>query len=301
MKKAVFFLIFTAIIFCLVSENVKNKGSDEWRFLMPDIYGAFMRQSESDFSASVENIKAAITYTNAKSTNKYRLCAILDHVEKHPFDTTAENIKREVVDMFGSCRMFCEGEFWASTNRIYNEYLAKSESKTAEEKGFEIPPYETDARTYWQSDMLSGKVFHQNKYPGKKSTSAFLKGNSCSEKFLAVLLCNGSGKKSVLSADGTLWIYGDNYFMAAESDSSPLFLCLLPGDGADSLRRLENKAVFARKDLTVEYLHSDTSSEIVKVCSPDRPFNFITVERDLLYGFHIYGFDSYRPNVAGKN
>jgi len=273
-KTLIFFavLALSAVIFTSVSR--KNTSSD-FTFLAMDFYDVFSAETENEFYTTSEKFKNEICYTNAKTTDKYRLMSLLNYVENHRISTNAENIRADVLNIFGSCRTISEGEYYGGITRIYNKYLAAGEGECNEGSFFP-----------------ENRIFHPPEK--KKADNVFsLTASEIREKssFLSAVVCEGFGERYEVSPDGTVWLYGENCAFSLSEEFDPRLLVIQKRGINDGLRlhSFRSKNVFSRLDLICE-------GNIIK--AKDFRESFITAEFDELSGFVSYDFSSYNFPVG---
>ena len=271
MRKILFFCLAAAILSVIAAFASRKNTSFDHALLSRYLYDAFSAENESDFYASIEKLENEICYANAKTTEKYRLSAILCFVKNNYCNATAENIRTEVRGIFGSCRTVSEDEFYADVTRIYNVYLAKKEGDLVK-----------------KTDLPENRIFHvaEKKTGGGAFSSAASEIRKISP-FLSAVVYEGFGEKYSVSPDGTVWLYGGNSVFSLGESSRPMLLVIASKGGGDFLRlhSFRNKCVFTRKDVVLD-------GNIIKTngfCE-----SFITVSNDPFSGFITYDFSAYK-------
>ncbi len=285
--------LFSLIFLILLPFTFTKKEETLSPLLLKSLYDLAHAQNSELFYTSVQNAKREILYANAKSTDKYRLSALLGHVEKCGFgsnDATAENIKSDLSEMFDSCRIFCPEEFYAKTDTVYENRLALSESEFAESRNF------SESFKSRCKESPAGRNVHSFLPNDKDTSSSFLyetSEKSENENLFFALCFEGCTKKRAVSPDGTLWFYGDNYLCGEDPEGRPLYVLSKSGK-RDLAELFDKKAVFSRTPVLCETVSSSDDFELFHVFHPSSPENYISLWLSK-GGFAAADLENYRP------
>lgn len=289
MKKTILLCVFLAVLVIFVRGEKDNIQDMSWYSTLKCVYELSMASDEATIYALAEKAENKLCYASAKSTDKYRIMAFFEAVKNNPNDTSAKNVMCDVAHIFDSCKTIDEAEFCSQMTKIYNEHIAPVTENSKEETGTN------------QEKILSGGNERKNASEAEKILSV-TETSSCIFSKLA-------GMKNVVSADGTVWMYGKNYLFVVSPEDAPMLALYDLKKTEDCLYRFKNRAVFNKNSVELFPLggydeNSDgdkiyrvsENAELFKIMLKDSKNNYIVTEK---YNgkFVFFDFSLYRSPV----
>lgn len=254
--KAAALVLFVIVAFLHVRSVGAAYGVPDWLGVAKSLYDVCGCEKPEEFSALAEKARLEIYYANAKTSDKYRLRAILEYVENGIYNANAKNIREVREGIFGSCKTFKGREFYASCKRFYDQRLSSNAGATADAEKVEKEVCDRADRS--NGTIASGA--DENKVRSKNrvffaETKAVKQSRSMGE----LILTKGTCKKYSAAQDNSIWFYGDNYvfasFVGSQND-----LILLSEKGSvtgDGTYRFKNKNIFEKGRVCRSFAEAD--------------------------------------------